>query len=75
MAALFGKLQLKDQKELLLLHAPQEFQPHLSELAGKASWAAEAEAGKKSRCFVASWLSGAYRSEDYFLSTICLMIS
>ena len=47
MTGLFGKLQLKDQKELLLLNAPQEFQPHLGELAGRAGWVAEMEPGKK----------------------------
>ena len=36
MASVFSKLNLKDQKELLILNAPESFEPELAALAGVA---------------------------------------
>ena len=35
MASIFTKLQYKDQKNFLLLNAPEEFRPFIEEVAGK----------------------------------------
>ena len=35
MASIFAKLQYKDQKNFLLLNAPEEFRPLIEEVAGK----------------------------------------
>ena len=36
MAGVFGKLQLKDRKEIIVLNAPASFEPELKSLRGVA---------------------------------------